>query len=150
MLSVLRTLAAVACVWAMGAAAWAQDAPAGAPQDAGPSAPLGAGAVRAALFGYDLLGEVMGTGEAWSECIDPRGHTWWRIGDFADEGRLQVRDDGQACFRYRHTDFREEACWTMRVDNGRLRFDLVNGVSLPLVVVSRRPVASCGPDAPVA
>jgi hypothetical protein len=137
MAAALRSLALGALCWAVGAAAaWAQA--------------LGAGEVRAALYGHDLVGEVLGTGEIWRECIDPMGRTWWRFGDFASEGRLEVRNDGQACFRYRHTEFREEACWVMREEEGRLRFDLVSGESLPLVILTRRRVGSCVGDAPIA
>jgi hypothetical protein len=143
----MHRLVACAALWAMGAAAaWAQ-APFLAPPQ-GPAA--GAAEVRAALYGFDLAGEVAGTGELWTECIDPLGRTWWRIGDYADEGRLELRDDGQACFRYRRTGFAREACWAMREEEGRIRFDLVNGASLPLLVTSRRPVRACSPDGPMA
>jgi hypothetical protein len=144
-----RALLCSAALWATGAAAWAQEAPA-APPSAPAGEPLGAPQVRAALFGFELSGEVVGTGEPWSECIDPRGRTLWRFGDFRADGRLEVRPDGQACFRYSYTEFRREACWAMRAEHGRLRFDLVNGVSLPLVIIARRPVLACGGDAPIA
>ena len=136
----VRGLLFAGLLWAGGAAA--------APAQEG--APLPAADVRAALFGYELSGEILGAEGRWTECIDRAGRTVWRMEDFVTHGRLVVRDDGQACFRYSHTEYRREVCWTMRREGERLRFDLVNGESLPLVATARRPVSSCQGEAPIA
>ncbi|MBL8550492.1 MAG: hypothetical protein JNJ73_10945 [Hyphomonadaceae bacterium] len=147
-----RGLIAAAAFWGLlAAAASAQEEQEYRPAE-GPG--LGAAEVRAAILGYHLSGEVVGGEGAWSECIDPEGRTWWRMEDFVSQGRVEVKSDGQACFRYSHTQFRREVCWTMRREGSgegeRLRFDLVNGDSLPLVVTARRKVASCPGDGPMA
>lgn len=147
----LQSLAAALAVWACAAGlAAAQETGPNAVPGPPSGAAMSAAEVRAALLGYELTGEVVGAEGVWTECIDPHGRTWWRMDDFAVEGRVQVKTDGHACFRYADSRFRREICWEMRRLGQRFRFDLVGGESLPLVVTARRQVSVCRGDGPMA
>ena len=64
------------------------------------TARLSAEEARAELFGVELAGTNDSVGDEWSECIEPGGRTVYRRGGEVQEGRLEIRPDGQACFNY--------------------------------------------------
>lgn len=55
---------------------------------------------RRELYGVELAGVHEVAGDEWSECIEPGGRTLYRRGGEVEEGRLEIRPDGQACFNY--------------------------------------------------
>jgi len=139
----LRALFAAALLWGAGASG-------GAAQGAAGGAPLSAAELRAALLGHELSGVTEVSGLPWLECIDRNGDTVYRIGtEAAKIGRLQVTEDGQACFAYAESGFTDQSCWTMR-RRGRdqLQFDDTDGTSESFLVLARPRVDGCGRDAP--
>lgn len=52
------------------------------------------------LYGVELAGVNESVGDDWRECIEPGGRTVYRRGGEVQEGRLEIRPDGQACFIY--------------------------------------------------
>jgi len=64
------------------------------------AARLSAEEARRELYGVELAGVNETVGDQWSECIEPGGRTVYRRGGEVQEGRLEIRPDGQACFNY--------------------------------------------------
>ena len=62
--------------------------------------PLTAEAMRAELFGIQMSGIVVQTGQRWSECIEPGGRTLYEFEGYRSEGLLEVTDKAEACFTY--------------------------------------------------
>ncbi|NWG52369.1 MAG: hypothetical protein HXY28_01480 [Hydrogenophilaceae bacterium] len=137
-----RVLLAAALIWA-GAG--------GAPlaQEEALSPPLTAAEIRAAILGHELSGVTAESGIPWMECITPEGDTVYRFGPLpAQIGRVQVTEEGQACFSYAESGFTREACWTMRRRGERLQFDDAEGVSESFLVLARPRVNGCSAEAP--
>lgn len=82
----------VACLVAVGASA-------------GPSGnePLSSEVMQAELFGIQMSGIVVQTGQSWTECIEPGGRTLYEIGDVRIEGLLEILPNAIACFTYEET-----------------------------------------------
>ncbi len=78
---------------ALAAGAWADSRPAG-------NEPLTVEVMKAELFGIQMSGIVVQTGQRWTECIEPGGRTLYEFGEYRAEGVLEITDDGQACFSY--------------------------------------------------
>lgn len=62
--------------------------------------PLTADVMQAELFGIQMSGIVVGTGQTWTECIEPGGRTLYEIGGTRAEGILEITPDALACFTY--------------------------------------------------
>ena len=62
--------------------------------------PLTAEVMQAELFGIRMSGVVVGTGQTWTECIEPGGRTLYEIGGYQSEGVLEITPEAQACFTY--------------------------------------------------
>ncbi|MFC7290992.1 hypothetical protein [Hirschia litorea] len=78
------------------------------------------------LFGVLLSGETAQTKEPWSECIQPDGKTRYRFSGVELLGKLEIHDDGQACFSYRADDFAHESCF--RVSRTKTGYTFWGGV----------------------
>lgn len=86
------------------------------------AARLSAAEARGELFGVELIGVIEGAGDSWRECIEPGGRTMYQRGQERREGRLTIREDGQACFTYHGDDF--SSCFAVgRERGGNYRFD---------------------------
>ncbi len=110
---------------------------------------LGADEARAALYGHELSGVTEITGEAWSECIGHDGRTIFRIGAETNAGRLEIRANGDVCFRYASTDFQRAVCWALSREGARLRFDPIGLDSEAFIVTARPRVSGCDAETPV-
>ena len=64
------------------------------------TARLSAAEARRELFGVELAGVNETYGDEWRECIEPGGRTVYTRGGERLQGRLEIRPDGQACFKY--------------------------------------------------
>ncbi len=62
--------------------------------------PLTSEVMQAELFGIQMSGIVVGTGQTWTECIEPGGRTLYEIGGYQSEGILEITSDALACFTY--------------------------------------------------
>lgn len=62
--------------------------------------PLSAEAMRAEMFGVQMSGIVVQTGQRWSECIEPGGRTLYELEGYRSEGVLEITDGAEACFTY--------------------------------------------------
>lgn len=90
---------------------------------------------RVELYGVELAGVNETYGDEWSECIEPGGRTVYRRAGEVQEGRLEITDDGQACFTYRGDPY--TSCFEVQREGENYRFnDFVTRVV-------RRGVSSC-------
>jgi hypothetical protein len=64
------------------------------------TARLTAEEARRELYGVELAGVNESAGDEWRECIEPGGRTVYERGGERQEGRLEIRPDGLACFQY--------------------------------------------------
>ncbi|MEZ5960320.1 MAG: hypothetical protein R3C30_07810 [Hyphomonadaceae bacterium] len=85
------------------------------------TARLSAAEARRELYGVELAGVNEASGEEWSECIEPRGRTVYRIAGEVQEGRLEIRPDGQACFNYPPDS--DWSCFGVTREGENYRFD---------------------------
>lgn len=116
----------------------------------GVSTTLGARDVRAALYGAELSGTYGASGQPWRECIEPGGRTVYAAGSGWDEGLLSVHSDGQACFSYRSTGYREQDCFAVRRQGEALSFQSGAEGAVFTATSIRRGVRACStPDVPV-
>jgi hypothetical protein len=76
---------------------------------------------RRELFGVELAGVNESLGDEWTECIEPGGRTVYRRGGDVQEGRLEIRPDGQACFNYPPDTY--QSCFAVTRENENYRFD---------------------------
>jgi hypothetical protein len=99
------------------------------------------------FFGLDMGGIYEPDGSPWRECIERNGATrYWAGGDMIDEGKLTVRDNGEVCFSYKSSDYRNTSCFTAdRVGKG-WRFTSVNDPTSVFLATQARPVKSCPSD----
>lgn len=93
----------------------------GASIAAAQTARLTAEEARRELLGVELAGVNETYGDEWRECIEPGGRTVYQRGDERIEGRLQIRPDGQACFRY--TSESGWNCFSVLREGENYRFD---------------------------
>lgn len=105
------------------------------------TARLTAEEARRELYGVELAGVNEAFGDEWSECIEPGGRTVYRRGDEVQEGRLEIRPDGQACFNYPPDTY--WSCFDVTREGENYRFDDF------VTRTVRRGVRECGggPDA---
>jgi hypothetical protein len=97
---------------------------------------LSADEARRELFGVELAGVNESAGDQWSECIEPGGRTVYRRGGESQEGRLEIRPDGQACFTYPPET--HASCFAVTRERENYRFDDF------VTRTVRRDVLSCG------
>lgn len=100
------------------------------------TARLTAEEARAELFGVELAGVNESAGDEWTECIEPGGRTVYRRGGEVQEGRLEIRPDGQACFNYPPDTY--ESCFAVTREGENYRFDAF------ITRTVRRGVRECG------
>jgi hypothetical protein len=125
----MKPLLAALAFAAIGAAAFAQQAY------------LSRSEARAALLGRDIYGVNLSNGSSWRECIDPRGHTRYVTPYGVDDGVLEIKEDGQACFRYRQSAFAEESCFFVERQGQDIR--LVAPAGGDYQIVLSQPVETC-------
>lgn len=101
------------------------------------TARLTAEEARRELFGVELAGVNESFGDAWRECIEPSGRTVYERGGVIQEGRLEIRPDGQACFNYPPDAY--WSCFSVHREGENYRFDAF------VTRTIRRGVTSCGP-----
>lgn len=100
------------------------------------TARLSAEEARRELFGVELAGVNEVVGDEWTECIEPSGRTVYRRGGEVQEGRLEIRPDGQACFQY--PPDAHWSCFAVTREGGNYRFDSF------ITRTVRRDVRECG------
>lgn len=88
------------------------------------------------LYGVELAGVNEVAGDQWSECIEPGGRTIYRRGAEVQEGRLEIRPDGQACFIY--PPDAHWSCFAVTREGENYRFDAF------ITRTVRRDVRDCG------
>lgn len=119
-----KTIKALLCVTAILlhplANAWAQNS------SAGVSAVISSEEAKKELFGVLLEGKTAQTNEAWSECIQPDGVTRYRFSGLELVGRLDIHDDGQACFSYKADEYAHNSCF--RVSRTKTGYTFWGGV----------------------
>lgn len=91
---------------------------------------------RRELYGVELAGVNELAGDQWSECIEPGGRTIYRRGGQAQEGRLEIRPDGRACFNYPPDTY--HSCFAVTREGENYRFDSF------VTQTVRRNVRDCG------
>jgi hypothetical protein len=97
---------------------------------------LTAAEARAELYGVELSGVNESQGDSWSECIEPSGRTvYTRFGE-RHEGRLEINEDGQACFNYPPDTY--WSCFDVVREGENYRFESF------VTRVVRRDVTHCG------
>lgn len=100
------------------------------------TARLTAEEARRELYGVELAGVNELAGDQWSECIEPGGRTVYRRGGQVQEGRLEIRPDGQACFNYPPDTY--NSCFAVTREGENYRFDSF------ITRTVRRDVRECG------
>ncbi len=65
------------------------------------------------LFGVYLEGVVGISDEPWSECIEPDGDTIFEHQSETLTGKLNITEDGQACFDYSGVGFGARNCFNV-------------------------------------
>jgi hypothetical protein len=100
--------------------------------------------VEAELFGTWMEGETTPKSQIWSECIEPDGLSRYQINGIERVGRLNVDDEGQACFSYEVDDFTRESCFKVsRSQNGYTFWGGSEGIFVTNTV--RRNIKHCPP-----
>lgn len=69
--------------------------------------------VEAEILGTRLSGTISGSSLRWHECIEPDGDTLYELDGETWRGRMDVRDDGRACFRYDPSDAADANCFSV-------------------------------------
>jgi hypothetical protein len=101
------------------------------------AAHLSADEARRELYGVELAGVNESAGDQWRECIEPSGRTVYERAGVVQEGRLEIRPDGQACFNYPPDAY--WSCFNVVREGENYRFDAF------VTRVVRRGVDHCEP-----
>jgi|GEM_PF-1562757 len=103
---------------------------------------LSADEARAELFGVWMEGETAQTKEQWSECIQPNGLTVYSFSGLEMVGKLEVREDGKACFLYETDAYSHTSCFRVsRNGDGYTFWGGVEGVFTTTSI--QRNVSTC-------
>jgi hypothetical protein len=99
------------------------------------------------FFGLDMGGIYEPDGSPWRECIERDGSThYWAGGNVIDQGKVTVRDNGEVCFSYKSSGYRDLACFTAERRGQGWRFVSVNDPTSVFLATQARPVKSCPAD----